>query len=365
VQDALTKIKEFDDKAGKIDKSFSLVSAFLAFQDLIWEFEAVDPTSNFVPSATGRDERSSDYRTPRSHRPRSPINGAHSRRDGESSTDTTTTPGLPRRAGQSTKFPEYIWVLQVLNKITTVPHLRAPMQRFLKEKIFNNRHLTVGKVKASSILVLLRDFEKQETITTQRFTESPREQRSFKTDYALSEREQEIMEQAVENTLVKMHNTKIPYCSLHGHKDHTTENCRALQEKKGQNSPNNQSPRRTYYGGRTFNKNFSHFQNSPQRNSFPERSQSPKPDYYQRRSEHRASRDQSASPSRNFYSRDRSRSRERYDNITRSSDRSRNYRERSGFSSNTADNRGKYRSNSPHPALERLRSSTHTNHVYL
>ena len=35
MQDALTKIKEFDDKAGKIDKSFSLVSAFLAFQDLI------------------------------------------------------------------------------------------------------------------------------------------------------------------------------------------------------------------------------------------------------------------------------------------------------------------------------------------
>ena len=163
VQDALTKIKEFDDKAGKIDKSFSLVSAFLAFQDLIWEFEAVDPTSNFIPSATGRDERSSEYRTPRSHRPRSPTNGENSRRGGESSTDTLSTPGLPRRAGQSTKFPEYIWVLQVLNKITTVPHLRAPMQRFLKEKIFNNRHLTVGKVKAASILVLLRDFENRKT----------------------------------------------------------------------------------------------------------------------------------------------------------------------------------------------------------
>jgi hypothetical protein len=32
------------------------------------------------------------------------------------------------------------------------------MQRFLKEKLFNNRHLTVRKVKAASILVLLRDF---------------------------------------------------------------------------------------------------------------------------------------------------------------------------------------------------------------
>jgi hypothetical protein len=50
------------------------------------------------------------------------------------------------------------------------------MQRFLKEKIFNNRHLTVEKVKAASILVLLRDFEKQETITTQKFTESQRDQ---------------------------------------------------------------------------------------------------------------------------------------------------------------------------------------------
>ena len=68
----------------------------------------------------------------------------------ETSTNTHTTPDLPRRAGQSTKFPE--------NKITTVPHLRAPMQRFLKEKLFNNRHLTVRKVKAASILVLLRDF---------------------------------------------------------------------------------------------------------------------------------------------------------------------------------------------------------------
>jgi hypothetical protein len=86
VQDALTKIKEFDDKAGKIDKRLSLVSAFLAFQDLIWEFEAVDPTSKFVPSATGRDERSSDFRTPRSHRPWSPTTGAHSCGSGESST---------------------------------------------------------------------------------------------------------------------------------------------------------------------------------------------------------------------------------------------------------------------------------------
>jgi hypothetical protein len=52
-----------------------------------------------------------------------------------------------------------MWVLQVLKKITTVPHLRLPMQKVLKEKIFNNRHLTVGEVKAASILVVLRDFE--------------------------------------------------------------------------------------------------------------------------------------------------------------------------------------------------------------
>jgi hypothetical protein len=56
VQDALAKIKEFDEKPGNIDKSVSLVSAVLAFQDLIWKLDAVDPTSNFVPSTTGRNE---------------------------------------------------------------------------------------------------------------------------------------------------------------------------------------------------------------------------------------------------------------------------------------------------------------------
>ena len=201
------------------------------------------------------------------------------------------------------------------------------MQRFLKEKIFNNRHLTVGKVKATSILVLLRDFEKQETITTQKFTESQREQRSFQTDYKISEKEQEIMERAVESTLARLHHTQPAFCAIHGAKGHTTAECQVLQSKDTQKSTSRQSPTSTYYGGRTFNKNFNHFQNSPQRNSFPERSHSPNTDYYQRRSEHRASRDRSTSPGRNFHSRDRSRSRDRYDSVTSYYDRSKNYRE--------------------------------------
>ena len=102
------------------------------------------------------------------------------------------------------------------------------MQRFLKEKIFNNRHLTVGKVKAASILVLHRDFEKQENITAQKFTESQREQRSFQTDYKISEKDQEIMERAMENTLARLHHTQPPYCALHGHKGHSTEDCKML-----------------------------------------------------------------------------------------------------------------------------------------
>jgi hypothetical protein len=120
------------------------------------------------------------------------------------------------------------------------------MQRFLKERIFNNRYLTVGKVKAASILVLLRDFEKQETITTQRFTESPREQRSFKTDYELSEREQEFLDKAMENTMAMLNHTQTAHCALHGHKGHSSEECKVLQARNKHNTKTGQSPTSTY-----------------------------------------------------------------------------------------------------------------------
>lgn len=74
------------------------------------------------------------------------------------------------------------------------------MQRFLKENYFNNRHLTIRKVKVASILVLLRNFEKQETITSQSFKETTHDQRNFKTDYKLSERDGEYLGHAASHS---------------------------------------------------------------------------------------------------------------------------------------------------------------------
>ena len=41
--------------------------------------------------------------------------------------------------------------------------------KFFREKIYNNRHMTVGRLRADRILNLLRDYEKQEAISNQTF----------------------------------------------------------------------------------------------------------------------------------------------------------------------------------------------------
>ena len=137
MQDAIAKMKEFLEKPSKIDKSYTLVGAFLAMQDLIYGFEIIDPNTTFIPSATGRNTRqqdnfrntspSRDYETPN---PRYTLAGA------SSNSNTNTTTGIQRRS-ESTKFPEYIWVMQVLVQIQPIPHLRKSMQKFLREKIYD------------------------------------------------------------------------------------------------------------------------------------------------------------------------------------------------------------------------------------
>jgi hypothetical protein len=226
VQDAIAKMKKFFEKPATMDTSFTLVGAFLALQDLIYDFEVIDPHSTFVPSATGR-ERSSDFLTPhRTERERT--------RNSSNAPRTPTTPGLSSRP-TSTKFPEYIWVLQVLLQIQLVPHLRAPMQKFLKEKVFNNRHLTIGKVKAASVLTLLRDFEKQESITAHTFAAPPQAHRVHNTlssrDYELADAAADKVLEELDKNRIKSHATQADryYCARHGpNSSHTTSSCRAL-----------------------------------------------------------------------------------------------------------------------------------------
>ena len=59
--------------------------------------------------------------------------------------------------------------MQVLLMIQTIPHLQARMLKVFKENIYNNRHTTVGQLRVDGILNLLREFEKQETISSQTF----------------------------------------------------------------------------------------------------------------------------------------------------------------------------------------------------
>ena len=59
--------------------------------------------------------------------------------------------------------------MQVLVRIQSTSHLRKPMQKLLREKTFNNRHMTVERLKADGVLTLLREFGKQESITRQTF----------------------------------------------------------------------------------------------------------------------------------------------------------------------------------------------------
>jgi hypothetical protein len=51
----MSKMKELMEKPTKLDNTTTLVGAFLALQDLIYDFEIIDPTTTFIPSATGRD----------------------------------------------------------------------------------------------------------------------------------------------------------------------------------------------------------------------------------------------------------------------------------------------------------------------
>ena len=169
VQDAMSKMKEFMEKPTKLDNTITLVGAFLSLQDLIYDFEIIDPTTTFIPLATGRDNIANDYATPR-QRERSPQRRTNSSYN-QSSIDRSpnhSTPGIQRR-NESTKFPENIWVMQVLLTIQTIPHLQSQMLKFFQEKLYNNRHMTVGRLRADGILNLLREFEKQETISSQTF----------------------------------------------------------------------------------------------------------------------------------------------------------------------------------------------------
>jgi hypothetical protein len=166
-------------------------------QDLIYDFEIIDPNTTFIPSATGRNaseningsSTSRNYETPN---PRMNLSNP------SSNSNPTTASGIQRRS-ESTKFPEYIWVMQVLAQIQSIQHLRTPMQKFLREKIFNNRHMTVDRLRADGVLNLLREFDKQETITSQTFQKEVNfSEQSYQT---LSPRDRAIAEQAVDKVI--------------------------------------------------------------------------------------------------------------------------------------------------------------------
>ena len=105
VQDAMSKMKEFMERPTKIDNTTTLVGAFLSLSDLIYDFEIIDPSTTFIPSATGVNNRANDFTTPR-RRGFSPQRMTNSSQN-QSSTEQTpnpSTPGIPRR-NESTKFP--------------------------------------------------------------------------------------------------------------------------------------------------------------------------------------------------------------------------------------------------------------------
>ena len=81
--------------------------------------------------------------------------------------------------------------MQVLLMIQTIPHLQSQMLKCFREKIYNNRHMTVGRLRADGILNLLREFEKQETISSRTFQKGVNfvDTQSFNT---LSSRDREI-----------------------------------------------------------------------------------------------------------------------------------------------------------------------------
>ena len=120
-------MKGFMERPTKIDNTTTLVGAFLSLQDLIYDFEIIDPTTTFIPSVTGINNRANDFTTPR-QRGFSPQRRPNSSQNQSSAEQTPnpSTPGIPRR-NESTKFPEYIWVMQVLLMIQSIPHLQSQM----------------------------------------------------------------------------------------------------------------------------------------------------------------------------------------------------------------------------------------------
>ena len=126
--------------------------------------------------------------------------------------------------------------------------------------------MTVGRLRADGVLTLLREFEKQESITQQTFDKEvdfPK-QESYHT---LSHRDQEIAEIAVNKVLASMEKPAIEshftsngrspdlYCKFHGHnKTHDTDNCR------------NGKSTMSYGNGKFFNRNY-----SPSYNKLPSR----------------------------------------------------------------------------------------------
>ena len=125
--------------------------------------------------------------------------------------------------------------MQILLMIQTIPHLQSQMLKGFREKIYNNRHMTVGRLRADGILNLLREFENQETISTQTFQKRVNfaNAQSFNT---LSSREQEIAEMTANRLLANLDkpNLESYNTSKHDHffqyhgprSNHTTEQCR-------------------------------------------------------------------------------------------------------------------------------------------
>jgi len=94
--------------------------------------------------------------------------------------------------------------------IQSIPHLQSPMLKFFRDKIYNNRHITVGRLRADGILNLLREFEKQESVSSQTFQKGVNfaNTQSYNT---LSSREKKIAEIAVNKVLDSLDKPKLVF----------------------------------------------------------------------------------------------------------------------------------------------------------
>ena len=245
--------------------------------------------------------------------------------------------------------------MQVLAQIQSIPHLRKSMQKFLREKIFNNRHMTVGRLRADGVLTLLREFEKQESITQQTFDKEVNfsKQESY---HSLSSRDQEIADIAVNKILASIdkpalesHYTKDDrtnspyklYCRYHGeNRSHNTDQCRELKSPKG------------YGNGTFFNRNRSPGHSPGRDNTYSSRQAQP----FARRDNplfRDRSRSRDRSPyARNFskYSRDATRPSQQFGR------NSPNPYENRNLPKNPDRTLMNPHATHPHPAITRLRS---------